>query len=86
MTTSRLRLPREERAEVVASLGESGLSVRAIAAATGVNRETIRQQIASGYPNGQRDTEPVCDGRCATDECVCPADDEDALAGEVRLA
>jgi transposase-like protein len=46
--TSRLRLPREERAEVVASLRESGLSIRAIASATGTNRETIRQEIASG--------------------------------------
>jgi hypothetical protein len=39
--TSRLRLPREERAEVVASLRESGLSIRAIEAATGVSRKTV---------------------------------------------
>lgn len=44
--TSRLRLPREERSEVVASLRDSGLSIRAIASATGVNRETVRQEIA----------------------------------------
>lgn len=44
--TSRLRLPREERTEVVASLRESGLSVRAIAAATGDSRETIRRELA----------------------------------------
>lgn len=44
--TSRLRLPREERQEVVASLREIGMSVRAIATATGTNRETIRQEIA----------------------------------------
>lgn len=44
---TRLRLPREERQEVVASLRDSGLSVRAIAAATGVNRETIRQEVAA---------------------------------------
>lgn len=44
---TRLRLPREERREVVASLRDSGLSVRAIAAATGVNRETIRQEVAA---------------------------------------
>lgn len=43
---SRLRLPREERQEVVASLRDSGLSVRAIAAATGTNRETIRQVVS----------------------------------------
>lgn len=46
--TSRLRLPREERQEVVASLREIGMSTRAIAAATGTNRETIRQEIAAG--------------------------------------
>lgn len=44
--TSRLRLPREERQEVVASLREIGMSVRAIAAATGQGRETIRKEIA----------------------------------------
>jgi transposase-like protein len=44
--TSRLRLPREERPEIVSSLRESGLSVRAIAAATGINRETVRQELA----------------------------------------
>src|SRR5436190_22662885 len=32
--TSRLRLPREERTEIVSSLRESGLSIRAIASAT----------------------------------------------------
>lgn len=44
--TSRLRLPREERAEVVASLRESGLSVRAIAAATGLSRGTIGNEVS----------------------------------------
>ncbi len=43
--TSRLRLPREERQEVVASLRESGLSTRAIAAATGIDRKTIRRDL-----------------------------------------
>jgi len=42
---SRLRLPREERQEVVASLRESGLSTRAIAAATGINRETVMKDL-----------------------------------------
>lgn len=45
---TRLALPREERPEVVASLRDSGLSVRAIASATGINRETIRQEVAAG--------------------------------------
>ena len=43
--TSRLRLPREERAEVVASLRESGLSQRAIASATGLDRKTVRRDL-----------------------------------------
>lgn len=43
--TSRLRLPREERQEVVASLRESGLSTRAIAAATGVDRNTVMSDL-----------------------------------------
>lgn len=49
--SSRLRLPREERPEVVASLRESGLSVRAIAAATGDSRETIRRELLAGDTN-----------------------------------
>jgi hypothetical protein len=43
--TTRLRLPREERAEVVASLRESGLSIRAIASATGVSYGTIQAEV-----------------------------------------
>lgn len=42
---TRLRLPREERQEVVASLRETGLSVRAIAAATGINKETVSRDL-----------------------------------------
>lgn len=43
--TSRLRLPREERSEVVASLRESGLSVRAIASATGMSYGTVQSEV-----------------------------------------
>lgn len=49
--TSRLRLPREERQEVVASLREIGMSVRAIASATGQGYGTVRRELA-GEPNG----------------------------------
>ncbi|GAA2838192.1 hypothetical protein RMN57_13005 [Kitasatospora sp. CM 4170] len=50
---TRLRLPREERQEVVASLRESGLSVRAIASATGVGVGTVHRELSSaGVPNG----------------------------------
>jgi soluble cytochrome b562 len=45
---SRLRLPREERQEVVASLRESGLSTRAIAAATGMDQSTVVRDLARG--------------------------------------
>jgi hypothetical protein len=55
--TSRLRLPREERAEVVASLRESGLSIRAIASATGHGVATIKRELDSRVPNGT--PEPV---------------------------
>jgi hypothetical protein len=43
--TARLRLPREERQEVVASLRESGLSVRAIASATGAAYNTVLKDV-----------------------------------------
>lgn len=43
--TSRLRLPREERMEVVGSLRDAGLSTRAIASATGVNRKTVMEDL-----------------------------------------
>jgi len=49
--TSRLRLPREERQEVVASLRESGLSIRAIAAATGAGVGTVHRELAT-VPDG----------------------------------
>ena len=44
--TNRLRLPREERAAVVASLRDSGLSQRAIAAATGLSQPTISRELS----------------------------------------
>jgi hypothetical protein len=43
--TSRIRLPREERQEVVASLRESGLSTRAISVVAGVDDRTVRRDI-----------------------------------------
>lgn len=55
--TSRIRLPKEERQEVVASLRESGLSTRAIAAATGVNRETVMRDLDEVVGNQPPDSE-----------------------------
>jgi hypothetical protein len=49
---TRLRLPREERQEVVASLRDSGLSTRAIASATGVSQMQVSRDLrTSGEPN-----------------------------------
>lgn len=45
---ARLKLPREERQEVVHSLREAGLSIRAIAAATGTARNTVRGDLEVG--------------------------------------
>jgi hypothetical protein len=47
---ARIRLPREERREVVGSLREAGLSVRAIAAATGASVGNVHDDL-SGVQN-----------------------------------
>ncbi|QIS10633.1 hypothetical protein [Nocardia arthritidis] len=56
---ARIRIPREERPEVVASLREIGMSTRAIAAATGVSDFTVRQDLA-----GARNLAPDRPGAC----------------------
>ena len=60
---ARLRLPREERTMVVASLRDAGLSTRAIAAATGVSRPTIQkdltEQVVNSLPPADPDDEIV---------------------------
>ena len=43
--SSRIRLPREERSEVVASLREQGMSLRAISAATGAATKTVTKDL-----------------------------------------
>jgi hypothetical protein len=49
----KLRLPREEQDDVVLSLRDSGLSVRAISSATGVGYGTVQRTIAeAGDPPG----------------------------------
>lgn len=42
----RLRLPREERQEIVASMREAGMSIRAIASATGASKNTIHGDLS----------------------------------------
>lgn len=62
--TARLRLPAEEREETVRSLRAAGLSVRAIASATGASKSQIGRDTA-GVPNGTPAPGPVTglDGR-----------------------
>ena len=48
--TSRIRLPREERREVVSSMREIGMSTRAIASATGMSKDTAARAL-SGVAN-----------------------------------
>ena len=43
--TSRIRLPREERREVVSSMREIGMSVRAISSATGDHYSTVSREL-----------------------------------------
>ncbi len=45
--TGQLRIPKEERTEYVASLRESGMSLRAIASATGISEPTVRRELAT---------------------------------------
>lgn len=80
---TRLRLPREERQEVVASLRESGLSVRAIAAATGSSVGTIAGEVGRC---SEMNTSAVIgvDGKtyAAARPAPEPADGPDLLAGD----
>lgn len=51
--TTHLKLPREERPEAVASLREAGLSIPAIASATGLGVGTVHRALGSAFPNGK---------------------------------
>lgn len=44
--SSRLRIPREERPDMVCSLRQAGLSIRAIASATGIDKNTVQADLA----------------------------------------
>lgn len=67
--TSRIRLPREERQEVVASMREIGMSPAAIGQATGISRRTVNRELsqwANAHPD--EDIPPVTgtDGKTYT--------------------
>lgn len=53
--TARLALPREERAETVASLREAGMSIPAIATATRLGVGTVHRSLSAPFPNGKGD-------------------------------
>lgn len=57
--TSRIRLPREERQEVVSSMREIGMSTRAIASATGVSKGTVQNALSAGAQNCPPESEPA---------------------------
>lgn len=93
--SSRLRLPREERAEVVGSLRESGLSLRAIEAATGFSRPTIIKDIAAAEvvkslppdpPGGVTETTPGQTDRVAAALAAARAKQDDVDPVEPIMA
>lgn len=58
---SRIKLPSEERRDVIRSLRDAGLSTRAIAAATGTSRNTVRsdlKQVGQSDPPDRSEVEP----------------------------
>ncbi|QLY33288.1 hypothetical protein H0264_14550 [Nocardia huaxiensis] len=60
---ARIRVPREERSEVVASLREIGMSTRAIAAATGLSQPTVSRELSGGDSNESPDSVVGLDGK-----------------------
>lgn len=56
--TDRLSLPRPDRQKAVAELRDAGMSTRAIAAATGVSKDTVVRTLNSGVSNETPDEEP----------------------------
>ncbi|NUO42371.1 MAG: hypothetical protein HOV82_10065 [Streptomyces sp.] len=82
--TARLRLPREERQEVVASLRESGMSLRAISSATGISPATAMRdaRVSDETPAVVLGTDggTYSAGRPAPEPAAAP--DTDLLAGD----
>jgi hypothetical protein len=50
-----LRIPKADRRQIVMALSEGGLSVRAVAAATGLGVGTVHRELNPGVPNGTAD-------------------------------
>lgn len=81
--TSRLRLPREERQEVVSSMREIGMSQRAIAAAMGTAQDTVRRALAEGERNRSPELEPTWYEPNAEEQAQL--DRSDAIAREMGV-
>ncbi|WP_280359326.1 hypothetical protein [Nocardia otitidiscaviarum] len=75
---ARIRIPREERTEVVASMREIGMSTRAIAAATGLSVGTAHA-AAAGVQNRTPDSVVGFDGKAYQPK---PVDRDDTTAPE----
>lgn len=58
----RMRLPREVRREVVEWMRGEGMSIRAIAAATGNSTQTVQRDVDSGVVNHHTPPEPESSG------------------------
>ncbi|MFD5814368.1 hypothetical protein [Streptomyces sp. NPDC127038] len=61
----RVRLPREQRREIVAGMSAAGMSTRAIGAAIGVHHDTVNRDVQSsvGFPTDEPRTVLSLDGR-----------------------
>ena len=68
--TSRLRLPREERAEVIPALRDSGLSIRAIASAIGTGTRQVQEVLAERQVCSQTTPAPAAEDVLAEEAII----------------
>jgi len=61
--TGHLRIPGEERCEVVGTLRAAGLSTRAIGSATGLSKGTVGRALKEGAPSGAPQNVTGTDGK-----------------------
>jgi hypothetical protein len=75
--TSYLRVPSEERAEILPSLKEAGMSNRQIASALGIGEKTVRRELTANSQNNAANAAVSCE------EPEMPIFDVDAAAEEL---
>ncbi len=85
LDSTQLRLPREKRTQVIGSLRDLGMPLRAIASATGTSRGTVARDLAR-VPNGTPDSVPgppdePPDEPPARTLTVVPRSDPDTVTG-----